>query len=341
MRRNRSLVLALIAALATIASLALPACGDDDAGGGDDGGSALPDSITIGQYTLGNPYGIAIEQGWFDEEFGSTKVEFVEMNGTAQAIAGLASGDLDIALIGTPGVATALAQGIDIQVPWIYEVIGDAEGLAVKKEITSGDSLKGKKIATPGGSTNQYALFGYLEKHGLTESDVELVDLGSNDILAAFERGDIDGGYINEPVLGQLVKAGGKRLVTSGELIEDGVLTADVAGMNEEFADEYPEAVRRYIAVLDRATKFFRDNPEQSYRIMGDYLSLSPAEAKEIMEGYQFLDAEEQAGKDWLGGGVADTVIKNGQLWEELERVPAAADEEKVRDAVVTDYLHP
>jgi taurine transport system substrate-binding protein len=341
----RRVLFALLVCLA----VALAACGDDD---GDDGGgggaegqasTAMPDSITIGQYTLGNPYGIAIEKGWFEEEFAPTTVSFVEMNGPDQAIAGLASGDMDIALLGNPGIATALSQDINVEVPWIYEVIDTAEGLAVRDSagIQSAADLKGKKIASPSGSTNHYALLKYLEQNGLGEDDLEIVDLGTNDILAAFQRGDIDGAQINEPVLGQLVKSGGRVLTSSGDLLNEGVFTADLAAVRPEFASEYPEAVRRYIAVLDRATRFYRSNPEESYEVMADYLSLEPAEVKQIMEGYRFLDAQEQASERWLGGGVATTISDVAQLWEELDRFPEAASEEEIREAVITDYLQP
>jgi taurine transport system substrate-binding protein len=334
----------VITLMALAAALAVAGCGDDDDGGGEGStSSGMPDSITIGQYTLGNPYGIAIEEGWFEEEFGSTKVNFVEMNGPDQAIAGLSSGDLDIALLGNPGVATALSQGVDAQVIWIYEVIDTAEGLAVRNDagIDSAADLKGKKIAAPSGSTNHYALLAYLEQNGLGEDDVEIVDLGTNDILAAFQRGDIDGAQINEPVLGQLVKSGGRILTTSGDLLDEGVFTADLAAVRPEFAQDYPEAVRRYVKVLDRATRFYRDSPEASYQAMAQYLSLEPPEVKQIMDGYRFLDAREQANKRWLGGGVATTIADVAQLWEELDRFPEAASEEQVKEAVVTDFLPP
>src|SRR3712207_7214613 len=46
----------------------------------------------------------------------------------------------------------------EYQVPWIHDVIGEAEALAVKPEIKSIADLKGKKVATPLASTSHYSL---------------------------------------------------------------------------------------------------------------------------------------------------------------------------------------
>lgn len=337
-----------LAALLAALTLAVAACGDDDAddSGTDDSGgepsTEMPSSITVGHYTLANPYGLAIQEGWFDEAFGDTAVEFVELEGTANALAGLSSGDLDVALIGTPGAATALSQEISTSVAWIYEVIDSAEALVLRDDVPfeDGADLEGLSIATPFGSTAHYALLSYLEANGLSESDVEIVDLGPSDLTAAFDRGDIDGGWINEPNVTQLVNdSGGKVAVTTGDLQENDVVIADIAAVSDEFADTYPEALKTYVEVLDRSTQAFLADPDGSYETMATYLDLEPAEVKAIMDGYQFLTAEEQAGDAYLGGGLADSIAENARIWEEQDRVPSAASEETIRDAVTTDFL--
>jgi taurine transport system substrate-binding protein len=329
--------------------LGIVGCGSDDddsdaaaSGGGDS--TEMPSKITIGQYTLANPYGLAIENGWFDEAFGDTDVEFVELEGTANALAGLSSGDLDVALIGTPGAATALSQDVSTSVMWIYELIDSAEALVLRDDVPfeDGSDLEGLSIATPFGSTAHYALLSYMEANGLSESDVELVDLGPSDMTAAFERGDIDGGWINEPNVTQLVNdADGKVVATTGDLRENDVVIADIAAANQDFAEKYPEALRTYTEVLDRATQAFEADPDGSYDTMATYLGLEPAEVESIMSGYTFLTAEEQKGDDYLGGGLADSIAENARIWEEQDRVPSAADEDTVNAAVTTDFLRP
>jgi taurine transport system substrate-binding protein len=326
--------------VALLFATALAGCGaSDDASGGDEPLKTL----TVGHYTLGNPYGMAIENGWFKEEFGDTEVKFVELDGTANALAGLASGDLNIALIGTPGAATALSQGLDIKVPWIYEVIDTAEALVVRadKRVSGPEDLKGLTLATPFGSTAHYAILQYLNVNEMSEADVTLVDLAGGDLTAAFSRGDIDGAWINEPAVTELLKAGGEKVADTGDLVGDGVVVADIAAVNGKFAGEHPEMVKKYMRVLDRATQAFNADPDGSYPTMAKYLGLTEDETRAIMEGYQFLPAEQQGDEQWLGGRLAKSIHDNAVIWEDQDRVPKAASEDATKAAVVTDFLDP
>lgn len=327
----------LVIGIALLSAAVFAGCGGDDSAAGDE----APKTVTVGQYTLGNPYGMAIQNGWFKEAFGDTEVKFVELDGTANALAGLASGDLDIALIGTPGAATALSQGLDIKVPWIYEVIDSAEALVVRdKDVTGPEGLKGKTLATPFGSTAHYAILQYLKVNGMSEDDVKLVDLAGGDLTAAFTRGDIDGAWINEPAVTELTKAGGKKLADTGDLVGDGVVVADIAAVNGKFAKNHPDLVKKYVQVLDRATQAFNGDPDGSYPTMAKYLGLTEKETKAIMDGYQFLPADQQGDNKWLGGGLAQSIYDNAVLWEQQDRVPKAASEDATKAAVVTDFLN-
>lgn len=301
----------------------------------------MPDTVTVGHYTLANPYGLAIQRGWFKEEFGSTEVKFVELEGTANALAGLASGDLDIALIGTPGAATAFSQQLPVKVAWIYEVIESAEALVLRDGVRfeKPKDLTGHSIATPFGSTAHYALLSYMKLKGLSEKDVSVVDLTSGDLTAAFRRGEVDGAWINEPQVTKLVGFGGKVAITTGDLFDDGVIVADVAAVGDDFTEKYPEALKAYIRVMDRSTQAYLADPAAAHGPMAKYLGLSKKEAKSSMQGYRFLTAKQQRGADWLGGGLATSISDNAAIWERLGRVPKAAGKKTIRENVVTGFL--
>lgn len=54
-------------------------------------------------------------------------------------------------------------------------------------------SLKGKTIATRVGTSGQYFLSRYLRLAGLKDSDVKIIDLSPNDMIAAVMRGSVEG----------------------------------------------------------------------------------------------------------------------------------------------------
>ena len=76
--------------------------------------------------------------------------------------------------------------------------------------------LIGKKIATPFASTAHYSLLNALKLNGISEKDVELLDMQPADIYAAWQRGDIDAAYVWEPTLANLL-SDGKILLSSAD----------------------------------------------------------------------------------------------------------------------------
>ena len=92
--------------------------------------------------------------------------------------------------------------------PWIYDVIGTAESLVVKNDsgVTDFAGLVGKKVGTPFGSTAHYSLLAALELAGVDPTKVKIIDLQPPDILAAWQRGDIDAAYVWNPTLAELRK---------------------------------------------------------------------------------------------------------------------------------------
>ena len=66
-----------------------------------------------------------------------------------------------------PGLAWPVQSGIEYRVPWIFDVIGAAESLVAKPEITSIADLEGKTVATPFASTAHFSLLAALDDAGV------------------------------------------------------------------------------------------------------------------------------------------------------------------------------
>ena len=170
-----------------------------------------PDQVVIGYQPFPTAEIIVKDQGLNEKTFG-VPVKWVTVSSGMQAHQALASGDLDIALLGSSPSAAAVAKGIPISVIWIHDIIGDNEALVVRKGegITSPAGLKGRTAAAPFGSTTHYHLMVSLMLGNVDERDVTVINLEPNDILTAWNKCEIDAAFIWAPVLNQLVGAGGK-----------------------------------------------------------------------------------------------------------------------------------
>ena len=303
---------------------------------------SMPSEINVLIYRQADLYGLGIEKGWFTEAFPNTKVNFVYGSGAPQGLAGLASGSLDIVLFGSTATAVGLAQGIDLKTFYIFDVIDKAEQLVVRNSanINSAQDLRGKKIGTIAASTAEYTLIGYLQLSGMTEQDINLIYGSDKDLHAAWTRGDLDGAYTWQPFVKDMKDTGGKTLVTSGELAGKGWGVMNLGVTRSAFAAKYPEALKKFVGVMDRAVKYFRENPQDSYTVMAKYMNVTPAEAETLLHDAKYLTAEEQKGPQYLGGGVAEGLVNTSKVWVQIDRIKKPAPADQVKASVTTEYLN-
>jgi taurine transport system substrate-binding protein len=332
---------ALLGLLLTIPLLALAACGSDDksdnnatAAASKPAAASAPKKLTIAYQAIPNGDLVVKHEGWLEKALPNTKIEWKLFDSGGSVNEAVAARSVDIGLAGSSPVSRGLSQPLPYEVPWIHDVIGKAEALVVKKDITSIEQLKGKKVATPLASTSHYSLLAALQDHQLTAKDVKVIDAEPDDIAAAWSRGDIDGAYVWNPNLAKLIKDGGHVLVSSADLAKEGKTTYDLAVVTKDFAGKYPDAVKTWVAQEDRAVKLYRSDPQAAATAVGAELNVSADEVLPQMKDLIFLDASQQAGPDYLGGGLAKNLFAAAQFNKNLAQIPKVQPEASYGAAV-------
>jgi len=324
------------------AMLLATGCGASESGGGEQEKGGKPPKLRIGYQAIPNGDLIVKQQGSLEKAIG-VPVEWQQFDSGADVNRAIAAGSVDIGLAGSSPVSNGIASGLPYKVAWIYDIIGDAEQLAVKTSAGANDvaGLKGKKVAAPFGSTTHYALLTSLQDAGLDPAkDLDVLDLAPDDIVAAWQRGDIDGAYVWNPSLAKIKEDGGKVLVSSAELAKQGTLTGDLAIVSTEFAEKYPDIVTAWVKEEDRAVKLYKEDPEKAAEIVGKELNLSAKEALDQMEGLIWLDASEQVAPEYLGapgqpGELAKQLTTTAKFLKEqklIDREPSPAEFNKAVD---------
>ncbi|SDY73357.1 taurine transport system substrate-binding protein [Proteiniborus ethanoligenes] len=265
--------------------------------------TSLPKQINFGILRVPNDETIAISQKIFDKYFTEKgiKCNFIVFDSGVEANKAFASGSIDFASMGHTNAVVALATGLDVELIWIHEVLGEIEALAVKKSsnINSIEDLAGKKIATPFASTSHYSLLNALKNAGI-EDQVELLDMQTVDIVAAWERGDIEAAYTWQPSLGKILKDG-KVIINSEEMANQGYVTANTKLVRKKFAEQYPDLVASFIACLAEGSKIYRENPNEGASFVAKELQIETQDALEQMQGAIWLSPEELIKEQYLG----------------------------------------
>ncbi|MGF1514499.1 MAG: ABC transporter substrate-binding protein [Elainellaceae cyanobacterium] len=266
-----------------------------------DASGEMPDTIRIGHQVIPNAETLAKAMGLADEAFPDTEVEYISFASGRDVNTAMAGQNVDMALLGSVGVGVGIAQGLPYEVFFIHDVIGEAEALAVKDGISEVADLAGTTLAVPFGSTTHFVLLSLMEMEGLGSQDVTVLDLQPQDMVAAWQRGDIDGGYVWYPHLQRMLDEGGSVLITSADMSDRGVVTADVGIVSNDFIGQYPNAVTQYVSMLDEAIAFYREDPEAAAEAIAPELGLTPEESLQAMEKLIWLTSDEQAAAEYLG----------------------------------------
>lgn len=329
--RGRGVSLAL--GITLILAVLLAGCGSSQSsseGSGDGGDQA--DKLVVGYQTVPNAALVAKQRGLVEDAAGMP-VEWKKFDSGASVITAMASGSIDIALAGTTAAAAAIATDLPIQVIGIHDVIAGAEAMVVKDSSGASDlsGLKGKSVAVPFGSTTHYALLRALEEEGLTQKDLKIIDMQPDQMVAAWGSANIDAGYVWEPSLGQMKGDGGNIILSSKDLINQGIVTADLILGRTEFIEQNPKATAGYAKAIDESVELYRSKPDDAVAAVSKEIGLEPDVVEGQMKGLIWLDAKEQISSDYLGtsdkiGALGDTLKETGDFMKDQKEIPSSPD---------------
>jgi len=278
--------------------------------------SAAEKSLVVGYQTDALPSSVAIANGEFSKATGY-EIDFRRFNSGAEIFAAIASGDVQVGYVGSSPFAAATSRGLDVKAFYLASISGVDEALVVRNSsgIASLADLKGKKLAAAPVSTDHYQLLALLKSVGLTEKDVQVFAIPQPDIVAGYNRGDIDGGFVWDPALTEL-KKNGKVLVTSKDVADKGAPTFSAWVATSAFARENPDFLKAFSGVIEKYQSSFASDkaawgPEsENAKLLAGLLGGTPADQASALKNLSLLPIDVQLSDAWLGGGEKSGVAK-------------------------------
>lgn len=284
-------------------------------------------NVTIAYQTSAEPAKVAQADNTFAKESGAT-VDWRKFDSGSSVVRALASGDVQIGNIGSSPLAVAASQQVPIEVFLLASQLGSSEALVVKKSISKPDDLVGKRIAVPFISTTHYSLLAALKHWGIKPGQVQIVNLQPPAIIAAWQRGDIDGAYVWAPAVNELEKDGAV-LTDSSKVGEWGSPTLDVWVVRKDFAEQHPDIVKAFARSALAAQKAYLDDPDgwlkqpENLQKLSRLSGVPEADMPGLVKGNTYLTAEQQARQ--LNGPVNKAIVDTAAFLKEQGKVPAVA----------------
>ncbi|MGO4621548.1 taurine ABC transporter substrate-binding protein [Ensifer sp. 2YAB10] len=293
--------------------------------------------LVVGYQQIVGPFVAAIADGRFDaaaKEVGYT-IDWRQFSSAGDITTALASGDVPIGVLGSTGTASAATRGVDLQLFWILDNIGQSEALVAREGsgIETPADLKGKKVAVPFVSTSHFHLLVGMNKiWNVDPREVEILNLKPPQIVAAWQRGDIDAAYVWPPALSELQKTG--KTISDSEVIgAASVPTFDGLVVSKGWAEENPKLMEAFTKVLTDAYADYNANKaawtEDSAQVQG-IVKLIGGDGPSTVEALRLLafpNAEDQASDVWLGGGATRALSESAKFLVEQKQISQSLDD--------------
>lgn len=234
---------------------------------------------------------VAIQKGWLKEA--GANVEFVWME-YVPSMDAFAAGKLDGVGMTNGDALVYGSNGTKATLILVNDYSDGNDMIIAKPGINSFKDLKGKKIGVEVNFVDHLLLLKGLEMHGLKESDVELVNVATNDTPQALASGQVDAIGCWHPISGQALKLvpGSKPVFTSKDvpgLIYD-CLYVSPASLASRKADW-----QKLVGVWPKVVAYINDpkTQDEALGIMAKRVGITAAEYKAILGGTKLLTIEE------------------------------------------------
>jgi ABC-type nitrate/sulfonate/bicarbonate transport system substrate-binding protein len=247
------------------------------------------------------PFMVALEKGFFKEA--GLNVELQPIVASSDRMLALTSGSIMWSNTGSASALAEMAKNNE-SFYWVGNVDDSPgnDGLVALPGINSFADLKGKKVGVTLNSDAEIILYQLLEANGLKPSDIEIVSMKANDMVAAFTNKNIDAYQVWEPAFtdGQKAVPGSKVLGTEKDTAifkKNGTQVApDVVVLRRELIDKYPDTTRLLLTAYFKGVDLVKSNPDEAAGIVAEkYFKKSKEDTLAGIKSFQFFGSKEQA----------------------------------------------
>ncbi|MDT8370520.1 MAG: ABC transporter substrate-binding protein [Gammaproteobacteria bacterium] len=141
-----------------------------------------------------------------------------EGSNTSESMNKLLSGQLDGACLNLDEALFVQAQGLDITVVTIFDISVGANVVLARPDIDDSKQIKGKRVAVEQTKGGMILLRKLLETAGLTQSDIDIINIPTDQQVQAWQDNKMDVVVSYEPTASQVMKLGANRLFDSKDI---------------------------------------------------------------------------------------------------------------------------
>ncbi|WP_282343975.1 ABC transporter substrate-binding protein [Pseudomonas sp. PS02288] len=254
------------------------------------------------------------------------KVQLQFFNDPAMIPSAMAGSALDGGMLTYDQVINSAAKGLAHKVVMPIDFSNGGDAIVAEKSITSVADFKGKKVGFNPLSPSDFLLAYALKTNGLTDKDIQPVNMTPEGIPGAMASGSLPVGVTYEPNVSQILGMPGDKFhVVYSSKDAPGLIT-DVLVFDEKMIAKKPAAISALILGYLDGLAYIQSHPDEAAKIIGKVLGVDAEEAKAQMSGVYNIPLNEmetnftkaEATTSFFGSGavIAKLLKDNGQIAE-------------------------
>jgi NitT/TauT family transport system substrate-binding protein len=238
------------------------------------------------------PIMLAVDKGFFKEQ--GIEVEIKIILNSSDRIAALTAGSVAFSNLGRIAVISEMARGN--QSFYYFANVDDSpgnEGCWARPGFSSFKELSGKKVAA--NTSAEITMNGLLRVEGMTEKDVQFVNLPPTEMAGALAKGDVDAACLWQPLL-----EGVKQAVPDGKLLGTDMDTdtykkygtmasPDIVIISKKLVDEHPDQARKLALAMFKGADLAIQDPQEAAKSIAHYFRKPPEEVLKQMKTFKYF----------------------------------------------------
>jgi NitT/TauT family transport system substrate-binding protein len=280
---------ALVAIVIAAAALGAGGCGGGESADGGGTTSEGPTTIAV-QETAGVPsafvaFGMA--KGFFDKH--GLKIDLQTAQGGAATVPALVSGKVQVGGSNVVSLLIAASKGLPIQAiaPGTsahgrgqedFGALMVAKGSPLRRV----DDLGGKTVAVNTlENIAEVVVKASLEKAGVDPESVKLREVDFPEMGPALAKGDVDAAFLIEPFV-TVARQDGHRVIDYSYVTTEPNLQVGAYAVSRKFAQENPDAVRRYRAAVGETATYLMAHQDEFRTFLAERANTAPKLARSM-----------------------------------------------------------
>jgi ABC-type nitrate/sulfonate/bicarbonate transport system substrate-binding protein len=294
-------------------------------------GSKEADKVTIniGNQPGGADFVVAQENGYFNEAFADLNVEvnIVDFANGAEVTAAMASGDIDFGAMADQPSLAAIAAGYGVVNIGLYGTTGTYAGLYATEEsgINKVEDLVGKKIGVMQGTTLEYLLHKLLDRAGIDENDVEIVN--TKDTVSLLSAGEIDAALSNLAVCADLLENGTVYEVEN--IGDEELMMTNWIIARKDFVENNKEVTAAFLKALNMAQQYEVENPEEAAQLVAGISQISENNIYNTLINF-----------DYYGYDITDDALESAKMVLEYLQANGTIENQDIKIEDTVDYQY-